>query len=196
MLKNSTSLIDFLNRILQSDLFNKSIPDKFLSDIDNKKIKINLKDIDYSITLYIKDNTLMLLDEKDSYDVELIATPATLVLFIFSKGSDKFSSKIIINGDIETANKFNNFLSSSEKVKEIIIHLMGDDKAYKLENKVQKITSFLGDFFQSSSNDIIDLLIDDLSVLPSKKEINMYLDEVDNLKSRTDQLYQKYKNVK
>ena len=196
MLKNQKSSIEYINKILQSNIFNRSIPDKFLLDINNKKIKINLKDIDYNVIIHIKNNSLIVLDESSNFDVEIVTTPATLLLFILSKGSDKFSSKIIINGDIDTANKFNKFLSSSEKIKEIIIHIIGEDKTSFLEDKINAFSSSLKDFFRSSSNDIIDLLIDDLSILPSKSEVDQYLDEVDSLKSRTDQLYKKYKNAK
>lgn len=196
MLKNKSSAIEYINKLLQSDAFNKSIPDNFLSEINDKKIKINLKDINYSTILHISDNTIIILDEEGNYDVELITTPATLVLFILSKGSDKFSSKIIINGDIDTANKFNNFLSSSEKIKEILIHLIGKEKTKDIENGIKSVTAFFNDIFSSSTSDLVDFLTDDLTVLPSKSDVNQFLDEVDSLKSRTDKLYQKYKDVK
>ena len=196
MLKNKSSAIKYINKVLQSDVFNKSIPDNFLSEINNKKIKINLKDINYSTILHISDNTIIILDEEGEFDVELITTPATLALFILSKGSDKFSSKIIINGDIDTANKFNNFLSSSEKIKEILIHLIGKEKTKDIEKGIISITAFFNDIFSSSTSDLVDFLTDDLTVLPSKSDVNQFLDEVDSLKSRTDKLYQKYKDVK
>ena len=196
MLKNKSSAIKYINKVLQSDVFNKSIPDNFLSEINNKKIKINLKDINYSTILHISDNTIIILDEEGDFDVELITTPATLALFILSKGSDKFSSKIIINGDIDTANKFNNFLSSSEKIKEILIHLIGKEKTKDIEKGIKSITVFFNDIFSSSTSDLVDFLTDDLTVLPSKSDVNQFLDEVDSLKSRTDKLYQKYKDVK
>ena len=196
MLKNTSSAIKYINKVLQSDVFNKSIPDNFLSEINNKKIKINLKDINYSTILHISDNTIIILDEERNFDVELITTVATLALFILSKGSDKFSSKIIINGDIDTANKFNNFLSSSEKIKEILIHLIGKEKTKDIEKGIISITAFFNDIFSSSTSDLVDFLTDDLTVLPSKSDVNQFLDEVDSLKSRTDKLYQKYKDVK
>ncbi len=196
MLKRKLTFIEYFNKILRSDLFNRSIPNGFFEDVDNKKIKINLKDIDYIITVLIKDNSLSLLDDNEDFDVELVTTPATLILFILSKGSDKFSSNIIINGDIETANKFNKFLSSSDKLKEIIIHLIGENKTNIMEEKFNKASSFFKEIFLSSSKDIIDLFTDDLSVIPSKSDVDQYLDEVDSLKSRTDKLYQKYKDAK
>ena len=196
MLKNKSSAIEYINKVLQSDAFNKSIPDNFLSEINDKKIKINLKDINYSTILHISDNTIIILDEEGNFDVELITTPATLALFILSKGSDKFSSKIIINGDIDTANKFNNFLSSSEKIKEILIHLIGKEKTKDIEKGFKSITAFFNNIFSSSTSDLVDFLTDYLTVLPSKSDVNQFLDEVDSLKSRTDKLYQKYKDVK
>ena len=196
MLKNKLSLVEYVNKVLKSNTFNKSIPEGFLSNINNKKIKINLEDLEYSFIIHIEDNSLQILDKNEDIDVEIIATSAILILFILSKGSDKFSSKIIINGDIDTANKFNNFLSSSEKIKEVIVHLLGEEKSVFIEKKIYKISSFFKDIFRSSSNDIVDLLIDDLNLLPSKADIDRYLDDVDNLKSRTDKLYQKFKNVK
>ena len=195
MLNKKLSFIGYVNKVLTSNIFVKSIPENYFTDIDNKKIKINLKDIEYSIIIKIKDNTLLLIDEEYDYDVELIATPITLILFILSKGSDKFSSKIIINGDIETANKFNKFLSSSEKIKEIVIHLLGEDRASQLEDKSEKLMTFFKDSFKKSSKDVIDLLTDDLNFITSKTDINQYLDDVDDLKSRTDKLFQKYKDV-
>lgn len=196
MLNKKLTFIGYMNKVLASDIFIKSIPENYFADIDNKKIKINLKDIEYSIIIKIKNNTLLLIDEEDDYDVELIASPATLILFILSKGSDKFSSKIIINGDIETANKFNKFLGSSEKVKEIVVHLLGEDRATQLEDKSERFINFFKDIIKKSSKDMIDLLTDDLSFITSKADINKYLDDVDDLKSRTDKLYQKYKDVK
>jgi ubiquinone biosynthesis protein UbiJ len=86
-------------------------------------------------------------------------------------------------------------LSSSEKIKEILIHLIGKDKTKDIEKNL-KFTSFFNDIFSSSTSEIVDFLTDDLTVLPSKSDVNQFLDEVDILKSRTDKLYQKYKDVK
>ena len=65
-----------------------------------------------------------------------------------------------------------------------------------MEEKINKASSFFKEIFLSSSKDIIDLFTDDLSVIPSKSDVDQYLDEVDSLKSRTDKLYQKYKDAK
>ena len=123
MLKEDLTLTYYINKIFHSKIFSKSIPDKFLDEIDQKVIKITFKDSAFSITIHIDNNNITVLDSARNIDAEIIVSPIVFVMFILSKGSDKFSSEIIINGDIDTANKFNNFLSSSNKLREVTSHI-------------------------------------------------------------------------
>ena len=45
MLNKELSFIGYVNKVLASNIFVKSIPENYFTDIDDKKIKINLKDI-------------------------------------------------------------------------------------------------------------------------------------------------------
>ena len=195
MLKKDLSMAYYINKLFQSEPFLKSIPDNFFDDIDGKIVKINLKNLSYNIIIKIHDNALSLIDDEDKFDVELIASPVILAMFILTKGSEQFSSKISINGDIDTANKFNQFISSSEKLHELATHVLGENLSSTLEEKLSGASSSFQNFFQGTTGDIIDLLIDDVKVIPTKSDINKFLDDVDDLKSRTDQLYKEYKDV-
>ena len=195
MLKEDLTLTYYINKIFHSKIFSKSIPDKFLDEIDQKVIKITFKDTAFSITIHI-DNNITVIDSTGNIDAEIIVSPVVFIMFILSKGSDKFSSKIVINGDIDTANKFNNFLSSSNKLREVTSHILGKKNSIRIENLFHEIKSTLSEFFDNSNKDIVDTLTDDLNIIPTELEINQYLDDVDDLKSRTDQLYKKYKDVK
>tara|TARA_B110000444_G_scaffold31111_1_gene26355 strand:- start:127 stop:714 length:588 start_codon:yes stop_codon:yes gene_type:complete len=195
MLKKDLSMAYYINKLFQSEPFLKSIPDNFFDDIDGKIVKINLKNLSYNIIIKIDDNALSLIDDEDKFDVELIASPVILAMFILTKGSEQFSSKISINGDIDTANKFNQFISSSEKLHELATHVLGENLSSTLEEKLSGASSSFQNFFQGTTGDIIDLLIDDVKVIPTKSDINKFLDDVDDLKSRTDQLYKEYKDV-
>jgi len=196
MLKEDLTLTYYINKIFASKIFSKSIPDKFLDEIDQKVIKITFKDTTFSIIIHIDNNNITVLDSAKNIDAEIIVRPIVFIMFILSKGSDKFSSEIIINGDIDTANKFNTFLSSSNKLREVTSHILGKKNAIRIENLFNEIKSTLSKFFDNSNKDIVDTLTDDLNIIPTELEINQYLDDVDDLKSRTDQLYKKYKNVK
>ena len=195
MLKKDLSATYYINKLFQSEQFLKSIPDNFFNDIDGKIVKINLKNFSYNIIIKIHDNAFSLIDDEDKFDVELIASPVILGMFIITKGSEQFSSKISINGDIDTANKFNQFISSSEKLRELATHLLGENLSSTLEEKFSGASSSFQNLFQEATKDIVDLLIDDINVIPTKNDINKFLDDVDDLKSRTDQLYKEYKDV-
>ena len=104
-----------------------------------KDIKITFKDSAFSITINIDNNNITVLDSARNIDAEIIVSPIVFVMFILSKGSDKFSSEIIINGDIDTANKFNNFLSSSNKLREVTSHILGKKNTIRMENLFNEI---------------------------------------------------------
>ena len=195
-MKEDLTLTYYINKIFHSKIFSKSIPDKFLDEIDQKIIKISFKDTTFSLIIHIDNNNITVLDSAENIDAEIIVSPIVFIMFILSKGSDKFSSDIIINGDIDTANKFNNFLSSSNKLRELTSHMLGKKNAIRMENLLNEIQSSLSEFFDNSNKDLVATLTDDLNIIPTELEINQYLDDVDDLKSRTDQLYKKYKDVK
>lgn len=195
MLKNELSISRYINKLFKSEVFKKSIPENFFNNIDGKIVKINLKDLPFNISIKIEDNTLTLIDNEDKFDVELIASMVVLGMFVITRGSEQFSSKISINGDIDTANKFNQFISSSTKLRELATHILGDNLSVTLEEKLDNAASSFQNIFQDAASDIVDLLVDDINVIPTKNDINKFLDDVDDLKSRTDKLYQEYKNV-
>ena len=195
MLKKDLSIIFYINKLFQSKVFINSIPEKFFDDIDGKIVKINLKNLSYNMMIKIHDNAFQLIDDEDKFDVELIASPITFAMFVLTKGSDQFSSKISINGDIDTANKFNQFISSSEKLRELANHILGENISNTLEEKLSNATSSFQTLFQETSSDIVDLLVDDINVIPTKNDITKFLDDVDDLKSRADKLYQEHKDV-
>ena len=195
MLKNELSITRYINKLFKSEVFKKSIPENFFNNIDGKIVKINLKDLPFNISIKIEDNTLTLIDNEDKFDVELIASMVVLGMIVITRGSEQFSSKISINGDIDTANKFNQFISSSTKLRELATHILGDNLSVTLEEKLDNAASSFQNIFQDAASDIVDLLVDDINVIPTKNDINKFLDDVDDLKSRTDKLYQEYKNV-
>ena len=51
-------------------------------------------------------------------------------------------------------------------------------------------------FFEDTTNDLRDFFIEDMALFPTKSDIDQFLDDVDNLKSRTDKLVKKYSNDK
>ena len=193
-MKITKKVLDYCNEILQGERFSKIFPEKFLDEIDNKKVKIHFTKINLELFLEVKENSFILLESTKNFDVEFIASPLDFFMYIISKGSDKFSDRIKINGDVNTANKINDFLYKSEKFRLIISNLVGSEKAEKIENIYVRLRTNINNFFESATNDLSDFILEDITLLPTKDNINQFLDDVDNLRSRTDKLLKKHVN--
>ena len=192
MKKDSTAL-SIINRILSSEKILKSIPDSVFTDLAEKIIKLRIDDISYDIYLELSENSITLSESSEEFDVEIKSSLANYLLFIISRGSSSYSSKIIINGDVDTASKFNSILSDSENIKSIIAKLVGKKKFIFLEKMYGLVSDNIGILSSDMENSIRDYIVFDLDLVPTKDEINNYLNEVDDLNSRTEKLLQKIK---
>ena len=192
MNKEST-VLSIINRFLSSEKILKSIPDSVFTDLAEKIIKLRIDDISYDVFLELGENSIVLSESSEEFDVEIKSSLANYLLFIISRGSSSYSSKIIINGDVDTASKFNSILSNSENVKSIIAKLVGKKKFIFLEKMYGLVSDNIGILSSDMENSIRDYIVFDLDLVPTKDEINNYLNEVDDLNSRTEKLLQKFK---
>ena len=187
------SVIKNFNKFLSSDKFLSSMPNGLLDDIRNKKIKIKITDIQQDIFIRINEHEIVILEELEDIDVEISSTLVNFFFYVLSRGSDTYSSKINISGDIETANKFNEILSKSSELRELVSNYIGGENFARLESVFSTINSKLSDLMVNKQRDIRDFLIHDMEIIPSKKEIEKFLDDVDEVKSRTEKLMKKAK---
>ena len=185
--------IKTFNKFLTSEKFMSSIPKNFLRDIDGKKIKINITDIEQCAFITIEGQKITLIENLSDVDVEISSSFVNFAFFLVSRGSDTYSSKINISGDIETANKFNEILSKSSELRELVSNYIGGENFAKIESIFSSISSKLSEFMGNKQEDIRDYLMYDLRILPSKSEVEKFLDEVDEVKSRTEKLLKKIK---
>ena len=186
-------VIKTFNKFFASEKFLLSIPKNFLEDINGKKIKININDIEQYVFLKIEEDKIILVEDLDYTDVEISSSLVNFAFFVFSKGSDTYSSKINISGDIETANKFNEILAKSSKLRELASNYIGGENFARLESIFSNISSKFSELVGNKQKNIRDYLIHDLRILPSKSEIEKFLDEVDEVKSKTEKLMKKIK---
>ena len=192
-MKKESSALSIINRFLSSEKILKSIPDSLFTDLADKIIKLRIDDISYDIYLELGENSIALSESSEEFDVEIKSSLANYLLFIISRGSSSYSSKIIINGDVDTASKFNSILSDSENIKSIIAKLVGKKKFIFLEKMYCLVSDTIGTLSSDMENSIRDYIVFDLDLVPTKDEINNYLNEVDDLNSRTEKLLQKIK---
>tara|TARA_Y100000996_G_C22550781_1_gene653626 strand:- start:1092 stop:1673 length:582 start_codon:yes stop_codon:yes gene_type:complete len=192
-MKQEGTILSIVNRFLASKKLQKSIPSSFFNDLADKIIKIRIDDISYNVYVKVSKSNIVLSESSEEYDVEIKSSLANYLLFIISRGSSLYSSKIIINGDVDTASKFNSILSDSESIKDLIANLIGNKRFVFLEKMYVLVSDNVGIFTSDMENSIRDYVVYDLDLIPSKKEIAAYLNEVDDLSSRTEKLLQKFK---
>ena len=85
-----------------------------------------------------------------------------------------------------------NLLVVLKKLRELATHVLGENLSSTLEETFSRLYHPYKESFPGCNKDIVDLLIDDINVIPTKNDVNKFLDDVDDLKSRTDKLYKKY----
>ena len=66
-------------------------------------------------------------------------------------------------------------------------------KVYLLERMYGLVSDNIGILSSDLENSIRDYIVFDLDLIPTKDEVNNYLNEVDDLNSRTEKLLQKFK---
>ena len=186
-------VIKTLNKFLASEKFISSTPKNFLGDIDGKKIKINITDIEKEVFISIEGKKIILIESLNTFDVEISSSIINFAFFILSRGSDTYSSKIKISGDVDTANKFNEILSKSSELRELVSNYIGGENFAKIESIFSNLSSKFSEFMGNKQKDIRDFLIHDLEILPSKNEVEKFLDDVDEVRSRTEILMKKIK---
>ena len=186
-------VIKTLNKFLASEKFISSTPKNFLGDIDGKKIKINITDIEKEVFISIEGKKIILIESLNTFDVEISSSIINFAFFILSRGSDTYSSKIKISGDVDTANKFNEILSKSSELRELVSNYIGGENFAKIESICSNLSSKVSEFMGNKQKDIRDYLIHDLEILPSKNEVEKFLDDVDEVRSRTEILMKKIK---
>ena len=186
-------VIKTLNKFLASEKFISSTPKNFLGDIDGKKIKINITDIEKEVFISIEGKKIILIESLNTSDVEISSSLINFAFYILSRGSDTYSSKIKISGDVDTANKFNEILSKSSELRELVSNYIGGENFAKIESIFSNLSSKFSEFMGNKQKDIRDYLIHDLEILPSKNEVEKFLDDVDEVRSRTEILMKKIK---
>ena len=182
-----------VNAFLSSERFINSLSENFFESFNNKIIKVSLTDITEEIIIEFQEKSIRICEKAENPDVEISSSTVNLLLFVITQGSESFSKNIVIKGDIDTANKFNNFLSNSGELKYFLSNFIGNDYFESLQKLYTSIIPNVKSTLSERENELRDYLLYDVKILPTKSEINKFLDDVDDIKSRTDNLIKKYK---
>ena len=186
-------IIESINEVLSSGpsikLYKQLVPE----NLTKKIIKLFIEDISLELLLNFNEEKISVLTDSDHQDVEISGTLSSFIFYASTGGSDLFSSKITITGDIESANALNSFFKESNLLRIIIIELIGQKPTSTIFSIFDPLKNKLKESNESNNESLSNFLKYDINLIPTKQEIDDYLDQVDEIKTRTEKLVKKLK---
>ncbi len=186
-------MIKIINKFLERETF-KHIYNNFFKDkLSNKTIKLSITDIGQELYIFFQHDSIRISDENNEEDVIISGTALSLLFYSTSGKSELFASKIKISGDVETANALNNLLKESDILRDIIVEIIGQKSASTLFSILDPIKDMVDKSKKRNDTALSDFLKFDINIVPSKEDINNYIDAVDDVRTRTDKLLSRFK---
>jgi ubiquinone biosynthesis protein UbiJ len=189
-------IIKSLNRYLDCDPENA----QQLASIENKKISIHLREFEKSVMFHV-DHLRLQACQTDAVPADVTIDVSLKVLPDFFLGVDQTqlmkSGGIEINGDAHIASVLQNTFRAIEiDWEEILSNYVGDTVAHQVGVGVRKITEIFAEKKATVQLDVRDYLQDNLQVVPTREEIDEFINEVDKVRAHLDRLEARVNRLK
>lgn len=189
-------IIKNLNRYLDCD----SESALQLESIDQKIVSIYIRELQKSITLQVIDMRLHecpLEDTKE--DVMIDVSIKTLPDFFLGMDQTQLmkTGAIEIQGDTHVASVLQNTFRAIEiDWEEILSKYVGDTVAHQVGLGVKKLTELFAEKRTTLRLDVRDYLQDNVQVVPTKEEVDGFINEVDKVRAHMDRLEARVNRLK
>jgi ubiquinone biosynthesis protein UbiJ len=175
------------------DLYLKQDPDalKRCPALQDNVIAVNFTGTDF--TLYFlpdAEGIKVLTHYEGEPDTLLRGTPAGFARLALEAREDAlFHGAVEISGDTETGQQFQDLLTGVDwDWEEQLSKLTGDTIAHQVGELARKGRQWLTGSSETLQQDLTEYLQEEARLLPTRTELNLFLDEVDQLRSDTDRL--------
>ena len=182
-------ILESINSALGASISMKIYKEYFKDALKNKLIKINFKDVEKSIFLSFNDDNVQIINTADKFDVE-IGNLSSFLFYSLSKDKELFANKINISGDVESANSLNELFKNTDILR-FMFEMFGQKLSSTIFSILDPLENTVGKSSEKYKESLSEYMKYDMEIIPTKDEINNYLDEVDEIKSRTERLCQK-----
>jgi ubiquinone biosynthesis accessory factor UbiJ len=179
-----------LNHTISLDPQGKNLINRF----QGKAIKLDI--LNPKITIYIlaqADNFILLESYEGEADTIIRARLLDLIQISFKTADEKnravFNKQIIIEGDIGLGQQFQSLFSKLDiDWEEHVSHISGDIIAHQLFSTGKQLLSWGKKTKQILSLDIAEFLQYETRDLIEKRELDLFLNEIDSIKNSGDRL--------
>lgn len=183
----NTFLVASFNRYLSCD------PERAqaLQAIDGKVLGLTLKELQHMLYMQVSKCTLQVVNETVDCDAEIIISVNMLTDKLAGADQNQIlkNGSIEIQGDSHIASVFNNVLQEVEiDWQDILSQYTGDVIAHQLATGAEVVHGMLKNLRENARLDLRDYLQDDLQVAVTQGEVDHFIQQVDELRARTDRL--------
>ncbi|MCX7554427.1 SCP2 sterol-binding domain-containing protein [Marinicella sp. S1101] len=192
----STMLAKLLSNAIQKLLKYDQKSSKKLTHHADKKVKITIQPINQSVVVCIHEDTLSV-ETDTSIEVDTTISGKPTALFAMSTnqhipGLDGVS----INGDATTGQFMADFLKQLEPDwEEAWCDLLGEVPGYHVNQFIKSIKSAGSNLINSFQTSSKEYLLEENRELVSPREMEAFLDNVDDLRADTDRIERKIKQI-
>jgi ubiquinone biosynthesis accessory factor UbiJ len=171
-----------------------------LSSFDDKVIKIEIEDFGLCYFFSFEGGTLTVSND-DSRPVSA-AINGNLAAFLAAAANEHsvdsiFKGELHFSGEIGTAKRFQEFAQSLEiDWQEPIARALGDPIGHTLTTGLQAFGGWLLNTGRSTRQDISEYLQEEIKVTPPAAEQQLFFEQVDQTRSKTDRLAARIKKLK
>lgn len=160
-----------------------------LLPLNNKTLRVEITDIDFSVTLKVEKSKIHATDEHSKNVLK--GKLAYILELIFNKNLQELiiANKLDYQGSLKDLNEFNKFISAIDidlvyKISEIT----SPEFAATIAKPFTKAKQYLRTSRQETIVDIKDFLTEEKRTLISQNEINIFYRQVQELKQATDRI--------
>ena len=190
-------VIDGVNKAMNKSLSYDYVSVKKLASFDDKIIKVELDSTPFVFFICIKDNKV-LLSKSSVRDADTTIKGTPMALFAMNAEEPIQGIKSVeIHGDANTGQFFAKWLKNIKPDwEEAWCDLLGDGMGVRAANMVGGILDFGKKFKDSLIRNTNEYLVEESRDLIAPAEMEVFLDDVDDLKADTARLEQRINQLK
>jgi ubiquinone biosynthesis protein UbiJ len=161
------------------------------AELEGKSIEIDIEGVGISLFLFPgSDGVRVLSHYEGSVDTRLTGSPIGLArLALGSRENTLFEGAVEIRGDTETGQAFQDILARTDwDWEEQLSRVTGDVVAHQAGRLVRGAKRLVDDSRATLEKDVSEYLQEEARMLPTRYELDCFLEDVDQLRSDVDRL--------
>lgn len=163
-----------------------------LSNLQDRCLAVRVLGLEQTIYIRIEQDSIVLtLAPQKSTDVQIEGAPVALLCLLFAKDvmQSAQSSGIKIQGDLHTARQFSETMANLEiDWEDMLAQYIGDFPALQLSQAMKSFLEWRKRVHQSWQAATGEYLQEEARSLPTRVEVNRFLDGVDELRDAVERL--------